>query len=775
MGGFRPNRIAAGLAALIAIAGLFAGASADDGDAAVVTLRPGVNEIGWISAPMPISRLYDEIPGLDAVLHWDRRESEWVSLPRRPGRDAPLDAAVHGTALRLVIGGGEPVEWERPIRPARGTIQLRAGINFAPWGGRSGTPAWEALRGVGASLIGAARWNAELQAWEPLPAVPPGEGSGEAPALDRGGALWVAVTRDVNWLQPTYEPPNLAFGSGVSAEDRTRARENLDFVMQFSAERYGIQAEFSDLDIFIPHDFNSLDRMVRAAGIRYEPSLLQRFLNFGAWGGETLMFSAVGGIQAIAQVPSHTTWLHEYFHAIQYDLAGSASNARAAPRWLREGTAMRAESDQLIAAGAATWEEERRYYEHRAASSEVRGLSAAEEGIGNGEYALGWAAAERLAARAGGEALIEFWRLLPPDGAGGVQGSPETRWRRAFAGAFGLSPGEYYAEFRRWLAELEPNPPIPTPVPAPDPDAPALNGTIIPAPGGAAAIGIYADSPTGTGSKGSISADGSFVVQASSRGPHRLRVLLEGGCWTYVHEDGLVADPVGAERFYASVGGSDAISAAIPPGACRTTVAGRISAPDGAAVLDVFVGGRRAALGEQGRFEAILPLPDDDRIEVWFDDGCRFHGGLDGTAARGPSIVARNRDRVEVELRIPAELCPHRFSGTVAADPASPLPLSPPLPREAAICSRTACSHYVELRAGGRFDLATGGPGPYYIVFSFGPACTSVFNGDALSFPEHSIAAPSAVPLEPSDGIEVRLPAALPDRCTPDPQPRRDG
>ena len=793
MGSLRPNRIAAGLAALIAIACLFAEAAANDGDMTVVTLRPGVNEIGWISAPMPIERLYGEIPELETVLHWDRRSSEWVELRRRPGRDAPFMAVAHGVSLRLVIGGGEPVEWERPIRPVRGTIQLKTGVNFVPWGGRSGTPTWDALRGVGRSLVGAARWNAEFQTWEPLPVTAPDEGDAEAPTLDRGDALWVAVMRNVNWLQPTYEPPTLVFGSRVSAEDRARARGNLDFVMRFSAEHYGIQAEFSDLKIFIPHDVASLYRMTHSAGLYYRWSTVERFLNVGAWGGHSLMFSAAHSVYSIAEHPTDTTWLHEYVHAIQWDLAGSPANAAAVPDWLIEGTAMHSNGDQLVATGSQTWEDVRSFRESVVYDRDLRDLATFEKCVQCGEHWIGWLAADHLAARAGRESLIEFWRLLPPQGAGRVPGSPEVRWRWAFEDAFGLSPGTFYAEFRVWIADLYSRLSEEQTVvagPKSDPDAPTLSGMIIRAPDVAAPISISGQLLNGGGVSGMVATDGSFSIKTELFMPHLLAVEFTGDCWMYVREDGLVADRGDSEIFPATDGDFEGIIITIPPEACQSTISGRVIAPPGVSIGRVAIHNREVKFDEHGqyvqivsrkmehdedgRFGHVLQLPGEYGIEVWLDNGCWAYYGSNGATLghrHAAPIVVRDREKVEIELHMPVELCPYHFRGSVIAAEGSALPL----PRQADVCSVRGCSGRVDLAADGRFEIVTGHLGPYRIHFDFGELCSALFDGDKLIFYRKFIIAPEILTLEPGDGIEVRLPTALPDHCSLDPQPRQDG
>ena len=57
--------------------------------------------------------------------------------------------------------------------------------------------------------------------------------------MRRGEALWVEVSRSVNWLQPTDILPRLVFPGGASQALQSRVREDLEAVVSYFGTQYG--------------------------------------------------------------------------------------------------------------------------------------------------------------------------------------------------------------------------------------------------------------------------------------------------------------------------------------------------------------------------------------------------------------------------------------------------------------------------------------------------------------------------------------------------------
>ena len=128
---------------------------------------------------------------------------------------------------------------------------------------------------------------------------------------------------------------------------------------------------------------------------------------------------------------------HEYFHVIQYELAGGRSRG---PHWLVEGSATYAEEAyegdldfrRAIAPAGASY------------VASIRETESANQVRLN--YHLGFLAADWLVGQAGERALLQYYRLLPShDG-----------WEEAFAAAFGLTIDEFYERFEVYRTGVAP-------------------------------------------------------------------------------------------------------------------------------------------------------------------------------------------------------------------------------------------------------------------------------------------------------------------------------
>ena len=300
------QRTALGIVAalLIALALLLAwgAANAQEPPEAGTRLGPGVNLVGWVGEATPVSQLFDEIPQLESIWAWDAELRDWIVA----GRGAPewlggLGRVWAGMGLRLVLGGEEPFVWRRSTEPTRGLVKLRTGWSLVAWSGADGTPIDGAVKGIGWSLRSVRRWDAATQQWtswtspertaQLIAAGNADQGAdddSEMPGIRRGEALWINVARAVNWLQPTEILPRLVFPGGASDKLQTRVREDLEAVLSFYRNQYGIQAN-PDFTVYIPKDTGSLIQAYKDDGQSIsdtEAASIRARLNAGtAWGG----------------------------------------------------------------------------------------------------------------------------------------------------------------------------------------------------------------------------------------------------------------------------------------------------------------------------------------------------------------------------------------------------------------------------------------------------------------------------------------------------------
>ncbi len=289
--------------------------------------------------------------------------------------------------------------------------------------------------------------------------------------LNRGDAVWVTVSRPVNWLQPTGILPELKFPGGASDLLRDRVRADIRHTLRFFRESYQTEADYSKFTIYVP---SSIDALFDALTTDYPSEQFDRheieksYNNNAGW--------VPHGAVAMVMKPEYWTqhadrqygtdagvWLgrslsvHEYAHVIQWQLRDIDDSARAKPRgdetyslpfWIEEGNATWVEDALLVWDGASDWDSLRRQ-----AFAATNGLGKLDFWQGK-MYTLGRAAFHELAAIAGEHAWLEMWRQAAP-----IQFGPERRWsaltpwKTAFQNAFRLSYEEFEQRFEQARAE----------------------------------------------------------------------------------------------------------------------------------------------------------------------------------------------------------------------------------------------------------------------------------------------------------------------------------
>ena len=526
----------------------------DPAEELAITLRPGLNPVGWTAAPTTPAALFEEIPQAEAIFAWDAPRQQWLLAGRdAPEPSQPLREIAPGTGLLIRLGGDQPVEWARPILPVRGTVKLRPGSNFVAWAGRDDVPLAHALRGIGVSLESASYWDSEAMEWH---RYDPSADTENPPLLRRGDPLWATLPRSVVWLQPTYLQPKIIGSSERVLSDLDKVRRHFD-------QQYAVQAEAADLTIEVSGND------ARCAGFAG-------------------CYRTDGIIYLHPHRYSDDLFAHEYFHALQYNLMDwgdshypDLSIHRA---WLIEGSAELAAWDYALsndlpiwAFGRQTrsWSALRGLAEHILSANTPR-LPTRDE---TWEYSHGAVALDRVAGADNRAPLVELWRLLSPvHEIAGREWDSGYDLHTAFAGAFGIELTEFLQEFNGWgdgiIAKRGTERSL----------GPILAGTIVredDQPVSGRIVRAYYHSerefvnplPVATGT---TDADGNFSLNVVSFRRYLLAVELEPGCHAAVAGGGITFVPARAESFSPGGAGIAGIEVVAPAGACAQSMTGTL-------------------------------------------------------------------------------------------------------------------------------------------------------------------------------------------------------
>lgn len=601
--------------------------SSDASRMATTVLEPGANIIGWVGEVVPVSQLFDEIPRLNAVWTWDAATDQWIVARRGvPDRLRRLGWVTPGMGLQLQISGSEPFVWWRSAAPARGLVRLRAGWNLVAWSGLDGMAIEDVAKGIGWSLREMWLWDSLNQQWRMWLSPPrsaqlngpysDGGQFGAAPPRSshvwRGEALWINVSRAVNWLQPTGILPRLVFPGGASEQLQQEVRGDLEAALAFFADRYGIQAD-PDFTVYVAKDVEALIQAYRDEGDSISDSaaasLRELWDRAGGWAGEEIVVKQSSWIRepptpswpdeppipswpdepptpSLPNEPSpyeiasgRYTLTHEYFHIIQYQLSEVGAN-----RWLVEGTATWAESEHRVVDGSSVWADLRDGHRLRIATG-VPTLRSTENGNSNWEYDLGWLATDLLTSQSGADSWVEFWRNLSPTEVGPHhRWLAETDWRTAFYQTFGTTVEKFYAnDFYLLRANILAQQ-TPTPSPPNSYSGPKIHGQVTDANGAPAAglivnaIKMEGETTVGLNQGIETGSDGTFAVAAPHDGHYRISVKVDNNCTRHYSNGSLVHDQSQAQTINVSGNDVRGVNVRLPVDVCgpRIRIQGRV-------------------------------------------------------------------------------------------------------------------------------------------------------------------------------------------------------
>lgn len=527
----------------------------DPADELAITLRPGLNPVGWTAATTTPDALFEAIPQAEAIFAWDAPRQQWLLAGRdAPEPPQPLREIATGTGLLIRLGGDQPVEWTRPILPARGTVKLRPGSNFVAWAGRDDVPLAHALRGIGVSLETASYWDSEAMEWR---RYDPSADAENPPSLRRGDPLWTTLPRSVVWLQPTYLQPKIIGGSERLLDDLGKVRRHFD-------RQYAVQAEAADLTI----ELSGNDARCAGSAGCYSTRDDRIYLHPHRY--------------------SDDLFAHEYFHALQYDLMNWGDNhypdLSLHRAWLIEGSAELAAWDYALSNDLPIWAfgrqarswPELRGLAERILSANTPRLPTRDE---TWEYSHGAIALNRVAGADNRAPLVELWRLLSPvHEIAGREWDSGYDLHVAFAGAFDIWLTEFLQEFNGWVDGIIAKRGAERSL------GPILAGTIAREDGrpvSARIVRAYYHSERESINPLPVAAattdmSGNFSLNIVSFRRYLLAVELEPGCHATVAGGGITFVPERAESFSPGGAGIAGIEVAVPAGACTQLMTGTL-------------------------------------------------------------------------------------------------------------------------------------------------------------------------------------------------------
>lgn len=550
------------------------------GDTMVTVLQPGDNLVGWIEARTPVTDLFDAVAEIEVVWAWDVLERRWLAASRHvPSELHTLRTLAPGMGLLVQVGGDEAVEWRRSAYPAAGLTKLHEGLNLVAWSGRGESSIEYLALGIGASFDGAKIWDAGVGhylGYDPTSS----DNADSLPRLRRGEALWVNVSRTVNWLQPTGVSPRVEFPGGMSQSVQDTVRSNLEVVQDGMAAQFGIEADHSSLTVYLPRDAESL---IEALGI--EDVTQQDFVRADWEEG----VSRGGPQRIILRTVGQATLAHEYFHAVQGQLEG-ADRALATPQWLSEGSAEWFAN--LIVSGGTEPTTQRAPNQiadclECAAAMVSRDLTLEDlEVWGPLVYSVGRIAVGTLIGLAGEASFVEFWRLLASTELWATESSPA--WWAAFESAFGIAVPDFYGKFGADVQSA-----VPT----------RLSGVVVGDDGVAAegaTVTVMRDDDTwSVEAETETGDDGAFTFAIPRAGDYIVAVTPRLGCQAYFGEGGLSTDRSDAKPITITGKGIElgSVRTPVPSSACHFLVTGLVVDENGLG----WTGARVSALRFQGR------------------------------------------------------------------------------------------------------------------------------------------------------------------------------
>ena len=774
-------------------------------------LNPGLNLVGWIGDTVPVSKIFAEIAVVDTVWAWDSELREWVGALRdAPGQASHLMHVAPGMGLQVQICGGLSVPWRRSVEPAGGLVRLRTGWNLVAWSGPSGTPVEDAVKGIGWSLRSVRRWDSAQQRWftwtspERSAQLITADGSDRgvpagAASLRRGEALWINVSRAVNWLQPTGVLPRLVFAGGASPELQARVRADLQDTLGFFHDQYGIQAN-PNFTIYVAKDAEALLQSFRDDGQSvddaYAASTHALWNRAGGWAGGNVVVKQElwpSGLADHEFAWGRYTLTHEYFHILQRQLS---SGGDWPSTWLVEGTASWTDEEHAVADGLRTGEDVR-LGKRSLIRNNTPTLRSTERGNGIWQYDLGWLAIDQLNEIAGLGSYVEFWRRLTPTETG-PHGRWASRldWRSAFQDVFGVTVSGFYSDYfqplrlailvtRTWQEEqaaaaakrtYEGFPSVEAVIPSNPASSPGprIHGRIMNENGTPAAgllvnaVRVEGETDVGWNRRTETADDGTFAVSTPVDGDYRLSLDVDDDCTRYYNNGKLVDSRNQVELVQVAEHDVWGANIRLTPDVCGWRIYGRVVDDAGEPLAGVAVmacwrtgaqsniacagEGSRTAL--DGSFAVRAEHAGEYRLSVNLSqDSCTavYYSAIGSTTNvdRASWITVANTDTTGITFRLPRQLCSVRVLGQIIRADGHPDTVS-----GAALCpyGGGSCADDRTIGDDGWFAITVPVDGEYHLQFSL-EGCTVYFRAGRFT----TTYAPTREDAVRVEGRDVRL------------------
>ena len=735
-------------------------------------LEPGINLVGWVGDPASVSQLFREIPQLESIWAWDAELDDWIVAGRAtPEWLGGLGRVTAGMGLRFVLGGEESFLWQRPTEPTRGLVKLRTGWNLVAWSGADGAPIEQVAKGIGWSLRELRRWNAANQQWTAwtsperstqliATSATDQDATGEEAkpvTVRRGEALWVNTARSVNWLQPTDILPRLVFPGGASDALQARVREDLESVLTFYGQQYGIQADL-DFTIYVAKDVDALIQAYRDDGDEINDaeaaSIRARWDRSGGWLGRGIVVKQASWPEDLSTNDiswARYTLTHEYFHILQWQLRDSQAN-----RWLSEGTAEWAAGWHQVLDGEQMLEDLRER-EMLELSPRTPTLRSAEQDNATWQYTLGWLATDRLVAAAGDGSYIEFWRRLASTEIGPHhRWTSRPDWQTAFQETFDIPVSSFYADFDAWQREQAAA--NETTASSSDDDARWIRGRVTDASGTPVndvfvnAIRVEGGTSVGWNQQAETDGDGAFAVRAPKDGDYRISVDITADCTHYYRKGSLTEKSDDAQPVTVAGSNVQGVNIRLSPSICPR-IRGQVVNTAGEPLAGVSITicettthtctwDKRTKL--DGAFAISAPTAGECRLRLGLANGCLVYyhvGSLTTRQAEASRINVTESDSLSLQLHVPTSMCAYQITGNVTKADGQPLTDT----------HISACRERVDGRCGewagsrtdddGSFAITVPADGRYRVSFSL-EGCAIYFRagGFTTSYSERSTA-----------------------------------